>query len=335
MISIYHRRLLVLDLSCNPVAERSDYKRNILHLVPSLEVLDDLKVGFDMFRKSNDYMTRYLNMKQFNETHDRNGFGFLWSGRPGRWDGLVFQAANSARLTEPELRALSDACAGSDMSGLYGTKHDAKKYPWRREPDIAPRPLHFKSAAEENEYRVKTPTKPFSPASSQRRTSTAKSPSSYIEMSQNENYLTAVLSQHLNRPEWNKYYRPTRIGAEGEIAKKNEVDNNKNTSKLIGRRAERASTAWVSENGDEAMSMGGTVSLSAGYNDFKRNEFEEYYGNENSRGSRDEIEPIYSDGDEIGQRGISPEDLQSTLLELFEHKRAVLRRFQESRAARI
>jgi Leucine-rich repeat (LRR) protein len=376
----FNKKLLVLDLSSNPVAENSNYKRNMLHLIPSLEVLDDLKIGFEMFRKNNDYTTRYLNTKQFNESRDSNGFGFLWSGRPGRWDGVVFQAANSTAMNAQELRALSDACAGSQVSELYGTKQDAKKYPWRQEPDIEPRPLQFYSAAEENVYRSKTPTKPkpFSPHShsSQRPgvDRAGRSPTSYMAMSQDESYLNTVLSQHMERPEWNKFYKPTKLGTESKVAKQR-VEEERRQSKKNSQRLDRSvggmsSSGWLDDGGARGVYMGGPMSPATAashrqppshaqgqgqgqghgqqyfeYNDEQGTGYDEGGGDPDYYEGNHDSNEFYMDEPETGEYGendeapaaekdVFPKELEETLLELVEHKKALLRKLQENRAAR-
>lgn len=357
---------MVLDLSNNPVAEKNDYKRNILHLIPSLEVLDDLKIGFEMFRKNNDYTTRYLNTKHFNESRDPNDFGFLWSGRPGRWDGVVFQAAHSGNaLSELEVKALSDTCQGSLITNMYGAKGEGKNYPWRREPDIPPRPLQFSSAAEEGECRAKTPIKTFSPGRSQRSGGGApKSPTSYLEMSQDESYMNTVLSQHMERPEWHKYYKPVLIGTESKVAKQRAEEekkrSKKNSQQMLGR--SEASATWGGDDG-RAVYMGGPMSprtASSLQNPhypeyFDYSEVGDDYAEQNER--EGPPDPYFRDGDRLDQHDngeypnepesnlhndrrsntasvISPKDLEDTVLQLVEHKKAVVRRLQEARAAR-
>ena len=340
------RKLVVLDLSDNPVASFKNYKRNILHLIPSLEVLDDLKIGFETFRKKNDYTTRYLNAKKFNESRDPNGYGFLWSGRPGRWDGIVFQAANSIEMNGDDIIALTEACAGSDMTDFYGIKNNAKKYPWRRDPDIEPRPLHFNSAAEENNYRAKTPTKPFSPMRSQRSVG-QKSPGGYVEMSQDKNYLSTVLSQHMERPDWNKYFKPVPIGV---VVSKDTKDEDKGRTKK-GTNYRSSSGTWVDDN--RPVYMGGPMSpnTAAEYHGRPKdslfiedlnvdtigrdgNNYDSPYRSEKER-SDDGYLFSEAHEDTVDEKlGISHKDLENTLLELVEHKKALLRKLQDARAAR-
>lgn len=177
-----------------------------------------------------------------------------------------------------------------------------------------------------------------------------------MAMSHNECYLNTVLSQHMERPEWNKYYKPTHIGTEAKVAKA-EAERAKKTSKVMNRRSEsnlRASAEWM--DGSQAVYMGGPESPgSKGFRQpsYEYPDYEEYWedggtdqGSSQQRSVSERREfgenfdacsdmesnrPEYEDRSEIG---VNPKELEATLLDLVEHKRALVKRLKEARAAR-
>lgn len=310
----------MLDVSENPVCGHKNYKRNILHLLPSLEVLDDIKIGFDTFRKGNDYSTRYLNSKQFQESRSESNHSFLWSGRPGRWDGVVFKPGYTADHTAGDPKNFSEDCAGTDLSELYGTKQNAKKYPWRREPDIEPRPLHFLSAADEHDYKMKS-SQAGSPKSYG--ASKTRSPStSYIEMSRDDSYLNIVLSQHMERPEWNKYYKTISIGEEIKSPEtmtrlSNKLGNQKcqqrpiRSHKIYSLRVRTEPDLHSAENSQQKSIM-------------------EFSDDNASPDLSVNCSDCYAATDDHA----SENSLQGTLFNLMEHKKKLLERLQQTRLGR-
>ncbi len=330
-------------------------------------------MAFDRFKKHTDYSTRYLQSKLHNESRV-NEQEVLWSGRPGRWDGVVFNPARTPnskveeteaeKISEAQLRGLSDHSL-SDYRCV-----SSQKSPWRQPPDIAPRPAKFNSAAEEKAYLREREKQRFSPSPTKRRSS-SRSPTSYLELSRDDAYLSSVLSQRMGRPEWKKFYKPSDLSSKNifSTSKKDAIDVTKRN--ILAKRDifSVPQNSWMSDS--RPMYMGGS-SPPPGNGSFTPRGFMpaesfaggEYYDNsgydleeegfqgdrgpmspdrDGSRGDESPsqswplVPPIHETSPQHSRRGtesVNSNEIKSTLQQIMDHKREMLKKLRDARDLR-